>query len=162
MPPAQVTVGRNPSVTARCRSIPDRSGPCSELLHRKLLQYQAVPSGCQSSSALPSAGFAGNSIIIQDPESTSTIRLRDSGSWLHRKSHVALGRCFKQSHNLLPFRLHSRLGGKEVSAAQPNGDRSCNPKRKAGSCIPALLEISIRPSLIVNPCSARRAGMSPL
>lgn len=44
---------------------------------------------------------------------------------------------------------------KEVPAAQPDSDQSCTPKRKAGSCIPALPEISIRPSLIVNPCSVR-------
>ena len=73
------------------------SGPCHALPHRKPLQYQAVPSGCQF-HALPGAGFAGNNSILQDPESTSTIRLRDSGSWIHRKSMKPSGQCFKQSH----------------------------------------------------------------
>ena len=51
--------------------------------------------------------------------------------------------------------------GKEASAAQPDGDQSCNAERKAGSCIPAMLETSIQPSFIVNPYSVRRAGMTP-
>ena len=51
--------------------------------------------------------------------------------------------------------------GKEAAAAQPDGDQACNAERKAGSCIPAMLETSIQPSFIVNTYSVRRAGMTP-
>lgn len=50
---------------------------------------------------------------------------------------------------------------KEASAAQSDGDQSCCSELKAGSRIPAMLEISIRPSFIVNPYSTRRAGITP-
>ena len=62
------------------------SGPCRALPHRKPMHRQAVPSGCQSISRCPAQALQETRITLQDPESTSTKRFRDSGSWIHRKS----------------------------------------------------------------------------